>query len=353
MNIVLVVGARPQFIKASPVHRALSQAGARCYLLHTGQHYDHGMSEIFFHELGLPEADVNLDVRSGSHAQQTGAMLVGIESILLHEKPDWTLVFGDTNSTLAGALAAVKVHLPVAHVEAGLRSFNRLMPEEHNRVLTDHCSDLLFCPTPTGVNNLAREGITQGVHLVGDPMYDAVLMFGNLAQSRSNILDTLQIPPKSYLLATIHRSYNTDDHMALRDIFTAFAQIGEKIILPLHPRTRQALAQIRLDPPTNVEVIEPIGYLDMLMLEQNARIILTDSGGMQKEAFFFSVPCITLRPETEWVETVQAGWNVVAGTDPQRILAAVQSHAWHVEAKPVEAFGNGQAAQKITAFLQG
>jgi UDP-N-acetylglucosamine 2-epimerase len=353
MKVVLVVGARPQFIKAAPLHRALCQAGSQSYLLHTGQHYDHGMSEIFFRELELPEADVNLDVRSGSHAQQTGAMLVGIESILLYEKPDWTLVFGDTNSTLAGALAAVKVHLPVAHVEAGLRSFNRLMPEEHNRVLTDHCSNLLFCPTQTGVDNLAREGITHGVHLVGDPMYDAVLMFADLARSKSHILEDLRLQPKAYLLATIHRAYNTDDAQALRSIFSAFAQISEKIVLPLHPRTRHALAEIVLEAPANVLVIEPVGYLDMLMLEQNARLVITDSGGMQKEAYFFGVPCVTLRPETEWVETVQAGWNVVVGTDPQHILAAVQSHTVPDDAKPVDAFGDGQAAQKIVAVLQG
>jgi UDP-N-acetylglucosamine 2-epimerase len=228
------------------------------------------------------------------------------------------VVYGDTNSTLAGALAAVKLHIPVAHVEAGLRSFNREMPEEHNRVVADHCSDLLFCPTQTAVSNLAREGVTKGVHLVGDTMYDAVLQFSSIARKRSTILNDLKLQPKAYLLTTIHRPYNSDIPENLQNILSAFAEIGEVIVFPVHPRTRKKIAEFEhrfQHDLTNINMIEPVGYLDMLVLEENARLILTDSGGMQKEAYFFSVPCITLRPETEWVETVEAGWNVVAGAD--------------------------------------
>jgi len=346
MKILTVVGARPQFIKSAPVSHALRQAGHQECLLHTGQHYDYGMSQVFFDELSLPEPALNLGVGSGSHAQQTGQMLMGIEAALLAEKPDCVLVYGDTNSTLAGALAAVKLHIPVAHIEAGLRSFNRQMPEEHNRVLADHCADLLFCPTQTAVDNLAHEGLIHGVHLVGDTMYDAVLQFGEIARHNSSILKRHALTPRSYLLATIHRAYNTDDPSPLGDIFAALGQAGEPVILPLHPRTRSALEQHAILVPENVTIIEPVSYLDMLALEQNARLILTDSGGMQKEAYFFAVPCITLRPETEWIETAQSGWNLVVGTDPGRIVAAIREHTWP-NTPPAHLFGDGQAAKKI------
>jgi UDP-N-acetylglucosamine 2-epimerase len=317
MKIATIVGARPQFIKAAPVSQALRQAGYHELLIHTGQHYDYKMSQVFFDELGIPEPDINLEVGSGSHGWQTAQILMRLEETLTAQKPDWVLVYGDTNSTLAGALAACKLRLPLAHVEAGLRSFNRDMPEEHNRVLTDHCADLLFCPTQTAIDNLAKEGLTQGVHWVGDTMYDAVLQFAAVARTNSPILAKLKVEPKNYLLATIHRPYNTDIPQNLINILTAFQGIDELIIFPVHPRTRKKIAELgealsveRLTP--NLKLIEPLGYLDMLMLEQNARMILTDSGGMQKEAYFFGVPCLTLRPVTEWVETVAAGWNVVS-----------------------------------------
>ena len=354
MKILTVVGARPQFIKAAPVSKALGESGHQEFLVHTGQHYDYGMSQIFFEELGIPEPNVNLGVGSGSHGRQTGQMLIGLEEIVQAEKPDWVLVYGDTNSTLAGALVACKLQIPIVHVEAGLRSFNRAMPEEHNRVLTDHCSELLFCPTQTAVDNLAQEGITAGVHLVGDRMYDAVLQFSEIARQRSTILHQLNVEPKKYLLATVHRPYNTDVPDNILSILTAFQEIGETIIFPVHPRTRKQIAQLDgiLDLPRlkhYVKMIEPVGYLDMLMLEQHARMILTDSGGIQKEAHFFGVPCVTLRPETEWVETVAAGWNVIVGAEREEIVK--QARALRPKGTPPLIFGNGRAAHQIVSHL--
>jgi UDP-N-acetylglucosamine 2-epimerase len=353
VKVLTVVGARPQFIKAAPVSRALARAGHTEFLVHTGQHYDQRMSRVFFEEMRLSEPAVNLEVGSGSHGWQTGQMLMGLEMTMQRERPNCVLVYGDTNSTIAAALAACKLHIPIAHVEAGLRSFNRTMPEEHNRVLTDHCSDQLFCPTHTAVENLAREGITRGVHLVGDTMYDAVLQFAEVARERSAILDQLGVQPKEYLLATLHRPYNTDVPEHLRSILAAFAGTGETVIFPVHPRTRQKISESEealITKATNVKMIEPVGYLDMLLLEQHARLILTDSGGMQKEAFFFGVPCVTLRPETEWVETVEAGWNVIAGAEREQILRAVKEHAWPEETPP-QFFGDGRAAEKIVGHL--
>ena len=350
MKIVSVVGARPQFIKSAPVSKAIAKAGFQEFLVHTGQHYDYGMSEVFFEEMGIQEPTINLNVGSGTHAQQTGKMLIGIEKAVLKYKPDIVLVYGDTNSTLAGALAAVKLQVKLAHIEAGLRSYNRRMPEEHNRVITDHCSDLLFCPTQTAVNNLAQEGIRKNVFLVGDTMYDAVLQFGIIAQKSSKILATLKLRPKSYLLATIHRAYNTDFPEVLTGILSAFQRINEIIVFPIHPRTLHLIQASQLEIPSNVIAIEPVGYLDMLLLEQNARIILTDSGGMQKEAYFFKVPCLTLRPETEWVETVKNGWNRLIGIDPDRIVDAIQNLELPNQ-PPIQAFGDGNAAQKITKVL--
>jgi UDP-N-acetylglucosamine 2-epimerase len=306
--------------------------------------------------MGIPEPDVNLGIGSGSHGWQTGQMLIHLEEVIQAQKPDAVLVYGDTNSTLAGALAAVKLHLPLAHVEAGLRSFNREMPEEHNRVLTDHCADIAFCPTQTAVHNLARESITRGVYLVGDTMYDAVLQFATIARQRSTILQDLGLEQKGYLLATVHRPYNTDVAENLRSILIAFREIEEPVIFPVHPRTRQKIGEIygTLDlasSDSGLKLIEPVGYLDMLVLEENARLILTDSGGMQKEAYFFGVPCITLRPETEWIETVEAGWNILTGSRSAEIQCAL--HSFTLPDKRPPLFGSGTAALEIVRVLSG
>ena len=347
-----MVGARPQFIKAAPVSKALRKAGHQEILVHTGQHYDYGMSKVFFEELSISEPDVNLGVGSGAHGWQTGQMLIRIEEVLMEEKPDWVLVYGDTNSTLAGAIASVKLQIPLAHVEAGLRSFNREMPEEHNRLLTDHCSDLLFCPTQTAVANLDKEGITHGVNLVGDTMYDAVLLFSEIAREKSTILDDLGLKSKEYLLATVHRPYNTDIPENLENILSAFIEINEPIIFPVHPRTRKILNTFfpsLLTPHSSLKMIPPVGYLDMLMLEQNAKAILTDSGGMQKEAYWFEVTCVTFRDETEWVETVEAGWNVVVGADTGKIVEAVR--CLKSDNPRPKLYGDGHAAEKMLEIL--
>jgi UDP-N-acetylglucosamine 2-epimerase len=312
------------------------------------------MSQIFFDELDISEPNLNLGVGSGNHGWQTGQMLLRIEEVLLAEKPDFVVVYGDTNSTLAGALAAVKLNLPVAHVEAGLRSFNREMPEEHNRIVADHCADLLFCPTQTAVDNLAREGVTNGVHLVGDTMYDAALQFAAVARKRSTILNDLKLKPKAYLLATIHRPYNTDVPENLQNILSAFAEIGEVIVFPVHPRTRKKIAELEANVQyalKNIKMIEPVGYLDMLVLEENARLILTDSGGMQKEAYFFGVPCITVRPETEWLETVESGWNVLGGSDTGSILAVYERLGNSLPLSRPTLYGDGKASEKIVSRL--
>lgn len=354
MKVLTIVGARPQFIKAAPVSKVLREAGHIEYLVHTGQHYDHNMSQIFFDELQIPAPDINLNIGSGSHGKQTGKMLAGIEEVILEQKPDWVLVYGDTNSTLAGALAAVKLHVLVAHVEAGLRSFNKKMPEEHNRVLTDHCADLLFCPTQTAADNLAQEGIVDDVHVVGDTMYDALLQFSEIAKHASTILADLRVQARQYLLATIHRPYNTDIPENLRSILDALREIDEPIVFLAHPRTRKKIEELGWEFQTGKQrgqmmMIEPVGYLDMLMLEQNARLILTDSGGLQKEAYMLSVPCITLRPETEWIETVHAGWNVLVSTDRNRIVEAIHHFAPSHEQSLL--FGDGQASERIVHLL--
>ena len=351
MKIASIIGARPQFIKSAPVSKAIVEAGYLEYKIHTGQHYDYDMSQVFFEELGLLVPSTNLGVGSGTHAQQTGQMMMGIESVLLTQNPDVVLVYGDTNTTLAGALVASKLNIKLAHIEAGLRSFNRQMPEEHNRVLTDHCADLLFCPTQTAVDNLAREGIQKGVHLVGDTMYDAVLIFSKVAEQKSNILTSLGLKTKDYLLATIHRAYNTDRPEVLSSLLSAFQQVDDIIIFPIHPRTLLALNAAHLTIPDNIRVINPVGYLDMLILEKNARIILTDSGGIQKEAYFFEVPCLTLRSETEWVETVESGWNYLVDTDPDLVIKAVQKHVWP-KSSATQLFGDGRAGWKIVSILQ-
>jgi UDP-N-acetylglucosamine 2-epimerase len=358
MKILDIVGARPQFIKLAPIYKAIelhnredSQSAIEEVLVHTGQHYDYEMSQIFFDELGLKAPDYHLGVGSGTHGQQTGEMLKKIEEVLLEEKPDLVMVYGDTNSTLAGALATAKLHIPLAHVEAGLRSFNKKMPEEINRVLTDHVSDLLFCPTQTAVENLRREGIEKGVHLVGDVMYDAVLLYLNLAEKKSEIMERLGLEPKSYAVVTVHRAENTDQPERLRAIFEGLERVAEEglsVILPLHPRTRKQLNALGMH-PKEVRVLDPVSYLDMLVLEKNARVILTDSGGVQKEAFFFRVPCVTLREETEWVETVETGWNTLVGCDPWRMVqAALETR---LGGESVWPYGDGRAAERIVLCL--
>jgi UDP-GlcNAc3NAcA epimerase len=351
-KIVTIVGARPQFIKAAPLCRAVRRLMTEI-LVHTGQHYDDNMSRLFFDEMGIPRPDYNLEVGSGGHGPQTGLMMEKIEKVLLGEKPDLVLVYGDTNSTLAGAVDAAKLHIPVGHVEAGLRSFNRRMPEEINRIVADHCSDLLFCPTGTAVGNLAKEGILRGVHLTGDVMFDAALMFAEKAESRSSILEKLNVTPGEYYLCTIHRAENTDDESNLKGIVEALISLEKPVVLPLHPRTRKLLAAYKMDgllgSRPRIRVLDPVGYLDMIRLERNATAVLTDSGGVQKEAYFYRVPCITLRNETEWVETVRDGWNRVAGTGPEAILEAVRTF------RPPEEqslpFGDGSAADRISRLI--
>ena len=349
MKILTVVGARPQFVKAAAVSRILRETHTEV-LLHTGQHYDERMSEVFFRELGIPEPDYNLEVGSAGHSVQTGEMLIRMEPIFEKEKPDWVMVYGDTNSTLAGALVASKLHIPVAHVEAGLRSFNREMPEEINRVLTDHVSQLLFCPAQKAVDNLNLEGVTSGVHAVGDVMYDAVLRHSEEAEKRSSILSVLGLKSKQYLLATVHRASNVDDTEKLMGILGTFTMLGETVAFPVHPRTRKAIQTAGFSLGENIKLVDPVGYLDMLWLEKNARMILTDSGGVQKEAYWFGTPCVTLREETEWVETVEAGWNVVVGVERGRILNAVRGFA-APSARP-DLFGDGRASQKIVRLLE-
>lgn len=322
LKIATIVGARPQFIKCAPVSRELRRQATEV-LVHTGQHYDDAMSEAFFRELEIPAPDYRLDVGSGSHGVQTGKMLAAVEEVLVREQPDGVLIYGDTNSTLAGALAAAKLHIPVAHVEAGLRSFNRAMPEELNRVVADHLACLHFCPTEAAVSNLAAEGIRSRVHLVGDVMYDALCFNIRIAEQRSTILARWNLAPKGYLLATVHRAENTDDPARLGAILQAFrsmADAGQMVVFPVHPRTRQRLQALLPSPPRNLLLLEPASYLDMLRLEQQAQAVLTDSGGVQKEACWLQVPCVTLRDQTEWVETVASGWNRLAGADPSVIL---------------------------------
>ena len=442
MKIATVIGARPQFIKAAAVSRAIAEQrrneglrpisrgktgtrprphflsekkGSRPsfspgavpvfsgaspaieeILIHTGQHYDDGMSAVFFRELEIPEPKYNLNVGSGPHGQQTGRMLAAIEEVLLAEKPDWVLIYGDTNSTLAGALAAAKLHIPIAHVEAGLRSFNRRMPEEINRIVADQLSTLLFCPSQVAVDNLAAEGIgknggktgtaphffsekkgrspsfspgagpvsspaegikkmgavpifSQRVVVTGDVMADALQFAATKASAQSDILARLGLQPQRYLLATVHRAENTDDPQRLADILSTFAALDEPVVFPAHPRTRKFMHEKNYLPPPHVRLIDPVGYFDIVALEKSARLLLTDSGGMQKEAYWFGVPCVTLRDETEWVETVASGWNVLTGADRDRIITAVRTFKPPSAHPPL--YGDGKAAEKIVHTL--
>jgi UDP-N-acetylglucosamine 2-epimerase len=350
MKVVSIVGARPQFVKAAVLSRELRKRHEE-FLLHTGQHYDDQLSDVFFRELDIPRPDVNLNAGSGSHATQTARMLEGIEAVLLAKQPDVVIVFGDTNSTLAGALAAAKLGIPVAHVEAGLRSFDRSMPEEINRVVTDHLSNYLFCPTANAVALLRNEGIERGVHHTGDLMYDALLASLPLAEKVvPNALERRGLGTGCYYLATLHRQANTDDAAALTRLFDAFGALDLPVVLPLHPRTQNALKEAGVEPAPNVRVEEPVGYFEMLLLEKHSRAILTDSGGVQREAYFLSIPCVTLRPESEWPETLSNGWNVLAGSDVERIVAAAQRP--RPQEAPLPAFGDGQAASKIVEILE-
>jgi len=355
MKILTVVGARPQFIKAAAVSRAILGDGvATEILLHTGQHYDSNMSDVFFSELGIPLPNYHLGIHGGGHGAMTGQMLTKIEEVLLKETPDWVLVYGDTNSTLAGALAASKLHIPVAHVEAGLRSFNRRMPEEINRVLTDHVSSILFAPTESSVENLKKEGIaSHHIRRVGDVMFDASIYYAKQAEHSSRVLENLQVKRNNYVLVTVHRSENTDDPRRLMDIVQSINYAAEHstVVFPLHPRTRAAIARLesgfQLSP--NIKLIDPVGYLDMVMLEKYAQLIVTDSGGVQKEAYFHKVPCITLREETEWVELVQTQWNTLVGTDVAQFKEAF-AISLEGRAEPqwiADLYGNGNTSEEI------
>jgi UDP-N-acetylglucosamine 2-epimerase len=354
MKIVSVVGARPQFIKLSPLSKELRKKH-REIVLHTGQHYDYELSRIFFSQLSIPKPDYNLGIGSDEHGAQTGRMLKGIEEVLVFEKPDLVLVYGDTNSTLAGALAGAKLKIPVAHVEAGLRSFVKSMPEEINRVLTDHVSSLLFCPTPTSVKNLKKEGITDGVHLVGDVMYDSLRANLAVAEKKSKIMRELGLKKKAFYLITVHRAENADNEGNLRKIVRILTNLDRKTIFPVHPRTRKRLSEFGLLDGLlardGLLLTDPVGYLDMLVLEKNARCILTDSGGVQKEAFFLKTPCLTLREETEWVETVEAGFNTLVGLRLDDTLQNLDKKAGSRRSVRV-GFGQGKASENIAKVLK-
>ena len=352
MKIVTVVGARPQFIKASVVSRAFDKHHSNIeeVILHTGQHYDTNMSDVFFAELGISTPTHNLSIGGGSHGQNTGRMIEKIEQFLLNEKPDWVLVYGDTDSTLAAALAAVKLNVRVAHVEAGLRSLNRKMPEEINRILTDHIATLLFAPTNAAVENLLNEGIDRSnIHQVGDVMYDAALHFSHKAGCESSILDKLNLIGDKYILATIHRQENTDEKSRLMSIVDGLSRSTIPVIMPLHPRTKKQLEVFNIKVTRPIHLIEPVGYLDMVMLEKHAMVIATDSGGVQKEAYFHCVPCVTLRDETEWSELIDYGYNHFAGASESKISSllnpAIPEH-WQ---KGI--YGDGDAANKIAHTL--
>ncbi len=370
MKLLSIAGARPQFVKAAILHAAIRRYNRQgtgrikhC-LVHTGQHYDRTLSDIFFDELPLPKPDHCLGVGSAPHGAQTAAMLEGSEAVLLKERPDIVIVYGDTNSTIAGSLAASKLHIPVAHVEAGLRSYNRRMPEELNRVATDHLSDFLFCPTVTAVRNLRREGITRGIFLTGDVMLDAVQRFRRLAERRTWLLSKLGIKRADYVLVTVHRAENTDCRERLMNIVEALRQIKRPIVFPMHPRVRdrlmlsQAYGGLRraLDGSPELHLTAPVSYLDMLFLEENARVVLTDSGGVQKESYFLGTPCLTLREETEWLETLSGGWNQLVGTSPGKIVSIMERLWLRRDGlrrnKPALAkFGRGDAGGRVVRIL--
>lgn len=355
MQIATILGARPQFIKAAAVSRVFAQQPSiEEVLIHTGQHFDRNMSEVFFHELGIQDPHYHLGINGLSHGAMTGRMLEEIEKVLMQLKPKLVLVYGDTDSTLAGALAAAKLNIPIAHVEAGLRAFSQSIPEEVNRVLTDHVAEILFTPTDHADQNLIREGIDQSkIFQVGDVMYDATLLFSALAASKSHVLKDCTLEPQSYFLATIHRPQNTDTPGSLRLICTLLESIAKEVsvVWPVHPRAKKQMMKfgIRMD---RVRCIDPVGYLDMIELERNASLILTDSGGVQKEAYFHRVPCVTLRPETEWVELVEQGWNIVLppSADIQFMAESILQRAY-IKGNEVQLYGSGKAAERIAELL--
>lgn len=356
MKLITIVGARPQFVKAAVVSRAIAEHNKlnkdefiEEKIIHTNQHYDTNMSDVFFKEMHIPQPHYNLHVGGGLQGAMTGRMLEKIESILIEEKPDYVLIYGDTNSTLAGALAAVKLHIPVVHVEAGLRSFNMQMPEEVNRILSDRVSQLLLCPTETAVKNLQAENITNGVYNVGDVMYDAVKFYGSIAEPDEAVKELAQ---GRYYLSTVHRAENTDDINRLISIMRALDKIAEetKVVLPLHPRTRKTMLANNIT-LKNVCIIEPVGYFDILYLLKNSAGVLTDSGGMQKEAYFFSKPCFTLRDETEWVELVHCGANILVGADYDKIISTVKSYEYDSLYFEKQLYGDGRAGEKIVELL--
>jgi UDP-N-acetylglucosamine 2-epimerase len=351
MKFISVVGARPEFIQAAPLRRLFQQSSEHRELwVHTGQHYDYQMSQAFFDDLGLPAPDYNLEVGSGAHGQQTATILAKIEEVLLLEKPDCVIVRGDTNSTIAGALAAVKLQIPLAHIEAGERSYDRSMPEEINRLVTDRISNLHFCASQSAVRRLMQEGIEDSVHWVGDVMYDALLQHLPLARAKSSILEQVGLSAKGYSLVTIHRAANTDSPEKLGAIVGALNQLDETIVFPAHPRTKAAIERYQLELGDHVRLIAPVGYFDMMILEENARLIATDSGGVQREAYFLGIPCLTLRDTTEWGETVEVGWNRLVGADAHEILDAWFTFAPPEQHPPI--FGNGSAAQQLVTILE-
>lgn len=351
-KVLTIAGTRPQLVKIAAVSRILRKEFKEV-LVNTGQHYDYNMAGVFFEELNIPIPDYDLGIGSGTHGSQTGRMMIAVEEVVEKEKPDIILVYGDTNSTLAGSLVASKLHIPIVHIEAGLRSFNKKMPEEINRILTDHISTLLFTPTETANRNLKNEGITEGVHQVGDVMYDAVLFNTKLAEEKHKIED-YGLRRKGYILGTIHRAENTDDPLRLKAILNSFSKTKESVYLPLHPRTAKKIEDFglgeTLENASNVKVVEPVSYLEMLLLESNAKAIVTDSGGVQKEAYFAKVPCVTLRPQTEWVETVKTNWNRLV--DPvQTELADVLLNIENGD-KVDDLYGDGNAGLKIVEIMK-
>ncbi len=348
-HILTIVGARPQFVKAAVVSKALSEVGIQEKIIHTGQHYDHDMSTIFWDELNIPAPQINLGVGSGNHGKQTGIMLQKLEQYILNESenPAALLVYGDTNSTLAGALVASKLHIPVIHVEAGLRSFNKMMPEEINRIMTDHVSDILFCSSELGVDQLKKENINTGVYNVGDVMYDAVLTFSEIANQKTTLENITSLDNDSFILATVHRPSNTDSDKSLSNILNAFSMVESPVFWPVHPRVRLKIEQLEL--PENLILSKPVSYFEMLVLLKNCQKVITDSGGLQKEAYWMKKQCITIREETEWIETLHGGWNNLAGTDTKQIIHYISS-------KPSEdwipLYGNGASSKQIASIIK-
>ncbi len=357
IKILTIVGARPQFIKAAGLSREIKDNYGDLFkeiIVHTGQHYDSNMSKVFFDDLNIPEPKYSLGISDGGHGDMTGRMLIEIEKVMIREMPDRVLVYGDTNSTLAGALAAAKLQIPVAHVESGLRSFNKQMPEEINRVLTDRVSSLLFCPTISAVTNLNKEGVSEGVFNVGDIMYDVALFYQDLARKKSTVIEELGVFEKGFALATCHRAENTNDPDRLREILSALSSLSNElpVVFPIHPRTRKLIKEYKLSQYlTSISTIEPLPFLDMIALEQSAKLILTDSGGVQKEAFFYHVPCITIRDETEWVETVELGANRLCGASKEKIMHAISDIPDVLGNYQSFPYGDGKTARKIAEIL--